>query len=86
MNVCKKNIGNIVRRLLCHSLVLSSVQLEFAAYVKFYGFSSKNRMESMQRLPQQKTYRKRSGSVVECLTQDLGGAGWNPIGVTVLCP
>ena len=29
---------------------------------------------------------ERSGSVVECLTRDLGAAGWSLTGVTVLCP
>ena len=30
--------------------------------------------------------RERSGSVVECLTRDRGGAGWSLTGVTALCP
>ena len=31
-------------------------------------------------------YRERSGSVVECLTQDRGAAGSSFTGVTALCP
>ena len=31
-------------------------------------------------------YRKCSGSVVECLTRDLGAAGLSLTGITVLCP
>ena len=30
--------------------------------------------------------RERSGSVVECLTQDWGAAGSSLTGITVLCP
>ena len=32
------------------------------------------------------TYREHSGSVVECLTRDLGAAGASLTDVTVLCP
>ena len=32
------------------------------------------------------TREERSGSVVECLTQDQGAAGFSLIGGTVLCP
>ena len=32
------------------------------------------------------TFRERSGSVVECLTQDRGAAGLSLTGITVLCP
>ena len=36
--------------------------------------------------PPQRSYRERSGSVVECLTRDKGAAGSSLTGVTVLCP
>ena len=41
-------------------------------------------IEPSSNLP--RVVRKPSGSVIECLTRDRGGAGSNITGVTALCP
>ena len=47
---------------------------------------AENKVETILSTDHVSRHREHSGSVVECLTLDLGAAGLSLTGVTVLCP